>query len=87
MLSDYKKLLKLEIEINAELVELVHECFDEIFGKDSITAKNDLNDTLDNYEGFGCISDLECYKHNVCNAKERHAKWLADQEARKNGDR
>lgn len=79
MLNDYRKMLRHEMAINQELLDLVKDCFDEIFGESSATAKNRFDFIVNNYEEFGCIQSLRSFKEEIVEDRERRAKWLADQ--------
>ncbi len=82
MLNDYKKLLRHEMEVNEELIDLVKSCFDEIFQNDSSSAKSHLDDIILNFQEWGCIQHLEYFRTLIKEEKDRLAKWKQEQEAK-----
>jgi len=60
MNKELKILLRHQLSIEKELVELIEECFKEIFKDEAEEMLLNLYNTLENFEEYGCVQSL-CY--------------------------
>lgn len=62
----YKQMLKNEIELNGQLVELLEQCFDEMFKDKSRSKKYQLKEDVSfGHEYNGCLQSLDYYKDKI----------------------
>ncbi len=66
-----KSLLADSYETQNNLVELIKECFEEIFKDESSYAFNFFEDDLESRDYCGCLQDLEYYKGQIKQYFER----------------
>lgn len=80
--TDLKKLLKDEIELGLCLIDLVEQCFKEIFPEeaDCNNATWEFKSYLENFYENACLGSMSSYKSNVASARERRENWRREQE-------
>jgi hypothetical protein len=64
-IQDLKKVLKDQLTLELELIELIEECLKEIFPNERDQAINLFRCNLASMEDFGCLQSLCCIRNNI----------------------
>ncbi len=76
---DLKKVLKTQLELDSQFLELVKELCEEVFGKNS-SAFYTVMDYYNYYENYGCLPSLMSLKNQAEENKKRAEEYKSKQE-------